>query len=211
MARFPDEVVVALHEAGITLGCLPVRIDDGDWRAALFYVVPPDAPCRAGAGRSTSGSGTTLGGAPFAVELELELHEHAAATVVELGIEIRTPAAPLKGSVLFLTGNSSAHFDALTLLATQPDLPLFIGDEHCRLIAAQRVPLGDGERRAFRTLLDQAVGRDAVIRLSGHYDPMAAFDDVLRLTAGSPPDASSGSPSGTRHGPPPGPPGHTAR
>ena len=191
--RFPDEVVVALHEAGVTLGCLPVRIDDGDWRAALFYVVPPDAPClvRRRAGRASDRGGdvaddaAALPGAPFAVALEADLHEHASATVVELGIEIRTPGTPLAGSVLFLTGHVSAHFDALTLLAAQPDLPLFIGDEYCRLLASQRVPLGDVERGVFRSLLDEAVGRDAVIRLSGRYDATKAFDEVLHAIGGT--------------------------
>ena len=221
--RFPDEVVVALHESGVTVGCLPVRIDDDDWRAALFYVVPPDAPCLVGPGRpyargaasvarrpdapagpgsvSSRGDGVRsndaaapapgdavpprppparLAGAPFAVALEADLHEHPSATVVELGIEIRTPGAPLVGSVLFLTGHASAHFDALTLLASQSDLPLFVGDEYCRVLARQRVPLGDAERGVFRSLLDEAVGRDAIIRLGGHYDARRAFDDVLR-------------------------------
>lgn len=174
--RFPDEVVVALHEAGVTLGCLPVRIDGDDWRAALFHVVPDKAECLS--------IDPTLSGAPFAVALEADLHEHENASVIELGIEIRTPGVPLAGSVLFLTGHVPAHFEALSLLASQPDLPLFIGDAYCRQLASQRIPLGDAERGVFRTLLDEAVGRDAVIRMTGRYDPHAAFDAVLRETVG---------------------------
>ena len=174
--RFPDEVVVALHEAGVTLGCLPVRIDDGDWRAALFLVVPEHAECLS--------IDPTLSGAPYAVVLDADLHEHASASVIELGIELRTPGVPLAGSVLFLSGHVPAHFETLSLLASQPDLPLFVGDAYCRQLASQRIPLGDAERGMLRTLLDEAVARDAVIRLTGRYDADAAFDDVLRLTAG---------------------------
>lgn len=175
--RFPDEVVVALHETGVTLGCLPVRIDGDEWRAALFHVVPEKAECLS--------IDPTLSGAPFAVELEADLHEHEHASVIELGIEVRTPGVPLSGSVLFLTGHVPAHFEALSLLASQPDLPLFIGDAYCRQLASQRIPLGDVERGVFRTLLDEAVGRDAVIRMTGRYDPHAAFDAVLAVTAGA--------------------------
>ena len=175
--RFPDEVVVALHEAGVTLGCLPVRIDGDDWRAALFHIVPDKAECLS--------IDPTLAGAPFAVALDADLHEHENASIVELGIEIRTPGVPLAGSVLFLTGHVPAHFEALSLLATQPDLPLFIGDAYCRQLASQRIPLGDVERGVFRTLLDEAVARDAVIRMTGRYDPHVAFDAVLRATAGT--------------------------
>lgn len=173
--RFPDDVIVALHDAGITLGCLPVRIDNADWTAALFLVLAPDAACLGADGK--------LGGGPFSVSLELDLHEHASATVIELLIDVATPGEPIGGSVLFLTGHASAHFDALMLLSSQPDLPLFIGDAYCRLLCSQRIPLGNGERAGFRTLLDEAVGRDAVIRMSGRYDASAAFDAVLSDTA----------------------------
>ena len=168
---------VALHEAGVTLGCLPVRIDDGDWRAALFHVVPEKAECLA--------IDPALAGAPYAVTLEAELHEHENGSVVELAIGIATPGVPLEGSVLFLTGHSAAHFETLKLLAAQPDLPLFVGDAYCNQLASWRVPLGDAERGAFRSLLEEAVGRDAVIRLSGRYDAGAAFDAVVRTTAGT--------------------------
>jgi len=172
--RFPDEVMVALHEAGVTLGCLPVRIDGDDWRAALFHVVPDRAECLS--------IDPTLSGAPFAVALEADLHEHENATVIELAIEIRTPGVPLAGSVLFLTGHVAAHFESVALLATQTDIPLFIGDAYCRQLASQRIPIGDAERAVFKALLDEAVGRDAVIRLTGRYDPAAAFDAVLGAT-----------------------------
>jgi len=150
--------------------CLPVRIDDDQWQAAVFYVLPPDSACLV--------NGKLLGG-PFAVELEADLHEHANGTVVELGLEINTPGEALRGVVLFLTGHSSAHFDALKMLSEQADIPLFLGDAHCQLLWQQRVPLQTAHRDGFKQLLDEAVGRDAFIRLSGHYDPDKAFAEVL--------------------------------
>ena len=164
--RFPDDVVVALHEAGVTLTCLPVRVDGGGWRAALFYVAPPDAPCLVG-GR--------LAGGPFAVGFEADLHEHESGTVFELGVEIATPVAPLAGTMLFVTGHASGHFEALRLLADQDEVVLHVGDEYCRTLWRQRVPLAEAHRAGLRALLDEAVGRDAVIRLTGRYDAEAAF------------------------------------
>jgi hypothetical protein len=43
----------------------------------------------------------------------------------------------------------------------------------------QRIPLSDAMRSGFRQLLDEATGRDALIRLSGHYDPEQVFTDVV--------------------------------
>lgn len=165
-ARFPDDVVVALHDSGVTVTCLPVQLDDGDWQAAFFYVVPLGSPAlEPGA----------LDSGPYAVQFEGDLFEHEKGTVLELDIEIRVPGEPLGGTLLFLTGHASAHFDALKLLGTQADVPLFIGDPYCRVISQQRVPLSDAHRSGFASLVDEAVRLDAVIRMSGHYDAEAAF------------------------------------
>ena len=173
--RFPDDVVVALHEAGLTLTCLPVRVDGGDWRAALFYVVPPGAPCLKG--------GRMLGG-PFAVGFEADLHEHESGTVLELGVEIRTPVEYLRGTMLFLTGHASGHFEALGLLADGEELVLHVGDEYCRTLWRQRVALPAAHRAGIRALVDEAVGRDAVIRLTGRYDAEAAFRGAFEAVHG---------------------------
>ena len=174
--RFPDDVVVALHEAQVTATCLPVRIDGGDWRAALFYVVAPDAPCLKG--------GRILGG-PFAVAFEADLHEHEAGTVFELGVEIRTPVRPLAATMLFLTGHASGHFEALRLLAGRDEVVLHLGDAHCRTLWRQRVPLPEAHRAGIRALLDEAVGRDAVIRMTGRYDAEAAFRGAFAAAHGA--------------------------
>lgn len=173
--------MVAMHEASVTATCLPVRLDDGDWQAAVFIVVPAAAACLSVA----EGGRTVLPGSPFAVQVEADLHEHEHGTVFELDLEIHTPAEPLAASLLFLTGHSSAHFEALTLLVEQAQVPLFLGDEYCRVLVQQRVPLGQAARTGLRALLDEAVRRDAVIRLTGRYDPDAAFADALSRRAGT--------------------------
>lgn len=166
--------MVALHDSGVTMTCLPVEFGDGHWQAALYYVLPPDAPCLA--------DGKPLRG-PFGVGLDADLHDHASATVIELSVEIAVPPEPLSGVILFLTGHSSAQFDTLSLLAEQADIPLFIGDPYCQILWQQRIPLEDAHRQVLREMLDEAVGRDALIRLSGHYDADRAFSDIAARRA----------------------------
>jgi len=170
LERFPDDVVVALHNANVTLSCIPVQIDHGEWTAALFFVVAPDASCL---------NKGQLAPGPFAVSFEADLHEHEKGNLVELSLEIGTEPDPCRGMVLFLTGHSSAHFDTLKLLTERDEALLFIGNEYCEVLWQQRVPLSDALRTGLRGLLDEAVGKDAVIRMTGHYDPDTAFAEVI--------------------------------
>lgn len=170
LQKFPDEVIVALHEAGITATCMPIQIDQGDWQAAFFYVLEPDAPCLRG--------GKLLGG-PFTVSLDADLHEHENGTMIEIGFEIITPIQPSHGVMLFLTGHTSTHFDALNLLSNQDDIPLFIGDQYCSTLWQQRVPVNEAFRLGMSGLINEAVTRDAVIRMTDRYDPDAVFADTL--------------------------------
>lgn len=168
--KFPDEVIVALHEAAITATCMPVRLDDADWQAAFFYVLAPDAACLT--------AGRLLGG-PFSVALDADLHEHENGSMIEIGFEIITPIEPCKGVLLFLTGHTSTHFDALKLLSNQNDIPLFIGDQFCNNLWQQRIPMNPAYQSGLSGLIDEAVARDAVIRMTGQYDPDAVFADTL--------------------------------
>lgn len=168
--KFPDEVIVALHEASITATCMPIQLDGGDWQAAFFYVLSPDAACL---------SGGKLRGGPFAVSMDADLHEHDNGTMIEIGIEIVTPIEPCNGIMLFLTGHTSTHFDALTLLSEQAEIPLFIGDQYCNTLWQQRVPLNEAFRLGMMALINEAVTRDAVIRMTDRYDPDAVFADTL--------------------------------
>lgn len=169
-AKFPDEVIVALHEANITATCMPIQLDGGDWQAAFFYVLAPDAPCLT--------NGKLLGG-PFAVALDADLHEHDNGTMIEIGVEIITPIEPCKGVMLFLTGHTSTHFDALNLLSEQSEIPLFIGDQFCSTVWQQRVPIDENFRLGITALIGEAVTRDAVIRMTDRYDPDAVFADTI--------------------------------
>jgi len=170
LEKFPDDVIVALHNANVTVSCVPVRIDEDAWQAAVFFVLPASAPCL--------GKGFLAPG-PFTVEFDADLHEHANGTLIEIGLDIATPVEHSRGTLLFITGHSSAQFDTLKLLTEQADLPLFIGDEYCNVLQQQRVPLSDAMRAGFRQLLDEAVGRDAVIRMTGHYEADKVFNDVV--------------------------------
>ena len=163
--------MVALHHANITVTCTPVQIDHGAWQAALFFVLPEDAACLR--------DGRLIGSGPFTVAFDADLHEHEKATVIELGIEIATPPQAQNGTLLFVTGHSSHHYDVLKLITEQAELPLFIGNAFCEVLSQQRVPLNDALRNGLSHLLDEAVRRDALIRMTGHYDPDTAFSDVL--------------------------------
>lgn len=168
--RFPDDVMVLLHNANITLSCVPVQLDNGQWQAAIFFVLPADAPCLK--------TGKLLGG-PYTVELDADLHEHEKGTLIEIGLEIITPIEPSRGTMLFITGHSPSHFESIKLISEQDQLPLFIGDEYCRVLYKQNIPVSKAMQKGFKQLLDEAVARDAVIRLTGHYDPDLVFTDVL--------------------------------
>jgi len=168
--KFPDDVMVAMHHANTTVSCIPVKIDGENWQAAVFFVLPASSPCL-GKGRLAPG--------PFAVEFDADLHEHANGSLIEIGIDIATPVERSRGTLLFITGHSTAHFEALKLLSTQADLPLFMGDEYCTILNQQRIVLSDAMRSGFKQLLDEAVARDSVIRMTGHYDPDVVFNDVV--------------------------------
>ncbi len=163
--------MVALHAANVTVTITPVQIDHGEWQAALFFVLAEDAACL--------NKGQLIGRGPFTVGFDADLHEHHNATVIELGVEIATPPESQNGTVLFITGHSSNHFDGLKLMTEQDDLPLFIADAYCNVLSQQRVPLNQALKAGLRGLLDEAVRRDALIRMTGHYDPDAAFTAVL--------------------------------
>ena len=168
--RFPEEVIVALHSAGVTVTCMPVQIEKSEWCAAFFYIVASNAPC------VQTGK---LAGGPFSVVFDADLHQHEHGTAIEIGLHITTPIEPLQGTVVFLTGHSATHFDAVKMLSSQDDIPVFFGDQYCTLLYQQRVPLGDEHRAGFSQLLNEAVNHDALIRLTGRYDADAVFADTL--------------------------------
>ncbi len=172
MAKFPDAVITAMHHAGTTVTCLPVRLDDQEWQSAIYFVLPETVDNDAlGASLEVHENLT--------VALDADIHEMDTATIISLGIELHIQASNgmLKpsGEVLFFTGHLSAHFENMKLLTTQQGIPLFIGDRYCELLHQQTVPLNDEHRAVLSELLSEAASRDALIRFRGQYDPDAAF------------------------------------
>jgi len=199
MQKFPDPVIVAMHHAGTTVTCMPVQYDeagvavapsttssssasnqggsvDAGWESAIFFVLPLSV-----ADRELKSLFPATG--LFPVGLEADLIEHESGTLIELGIEIDLGLAEKpSGIVLFLTGHLPSHFEAVQLLSKQESIGLFIGDVHCNLLHQQRIPLADGHRSAFDSMLQDSIRRDALIRMTGHYDPEAVFDSVAQKT-----------------------------
>ncbi len=57
-------------------------------------------------------------------------------------------------------------------------MPFYFADGNYNVIHSQQLGLGNAERGGYRSLLDDAVSHDALIRLSGKYDAVAALKEV---------------------------------
>ncbi len=193
MPKFPDAAIRAMHHAGTTVTCMPVVIDesgqalaaadtlaqsaqlaDAIWESAVFFVLPLSVTNKQLKKLFPSEK-------LFPVALEADLIEHDNGTLIELVVEIdlglkQNPS----GVLLFLTGHISSHYEAVQLLAKQDSIGLFIGDVHCNLLHQQKIPLADAHRSVFNEMLQEALRRDALIRMSGKYDAEAVFDSVAQ-------------------------------
>ena len=178
-----------MHNAATTVTCIPVSIDhdqsslnehegnglqdESSWESAIFFVLPLSV---------THSQVTSLFPASqlFPVAMEADLIEHENGTLIELAIEIDfgLPEKPA-GRIVFLTGHIPVHHEAVTLLGQQQSIGLFIGDVHCKLLHQQRIPLAAGHRQAFNDMLKDALKRDALIKMSGKYDPDKVFGSVV--------------------------------
>ena len=172
MKRFPRAVRDPMHAGGAAATCVPVQLDGGGWQAALFLqLAGPE--CKADR-RIIS---RTQGPLPVGVEADLIQAEHA--SVVTLRTEVYTRSDdPMVSEILMTPGAGSSHFEALKLLTTQPRLCWFFGDETYWLMHSQSHPLAPEQRLGFAELLDDAVGHDAVVRLTGRYDAAAALSSL---------------------------------
>lgn len=193
MQKFPDAVIRAMHHAGTTATCMPVVYDaagvsavrstddpesadaddtNGDgvnWESAVFLILPLDVTRKQLARLFPSEN-------LFPVAVEADLLEFEKATLIELIIDVDLGLKDkLSGRVLFVTGHLPAHYEAVQLLAEQQNIGLFIGDVHCNLLHQQRVPLAEPHRDVFRQMLQEALRRDALLRMTSQYDPEAAF------------------------------------
>ena len=172
MKRFPRVVREAMRQRGSTATCVPVHLDDSGWQAALFLqLAGPE--CKEDR-RIISRSGGPL---PVGIEADLIKADHA--SVVTLRAEIHTRMDdPMVSEILLTPGVGSSHFEALKLLTTQPRLCWFFGDEKYWLLHSQSHPLAPAQSAGFADLLEEAVGHDAVVRLTGRYDAGAALTDI---------------------------------
>lgn len=191
MAKFPDPVITAMHHAGTTVTCLPVKMSDespdaaltpsnasdssNGWAAAIFFVLPES--WEEAQIQQAFQPGTLL-----PVGMSADLIEHDTATLISLEVDVVLPEEKLSGEILFIPGHLEGHHETLRLLSSQVAIDLFIGDKFCELLHQQTVPLAREHREVFADLLKEATGRDALIRFRGQYDPQAAFDS--RIGAG---------------------------
>ena len=161
-----------MRQGGAAATCVPVRLDESGWQAALFLqLAGPE--CKADR-RIVS---RTEGPLPVGMEADLIKAEHA--SVVMLRAEVYTRADdPMVSEILMTPGMGDSHFEALKLLTAQPRLHWFFGDETYWLMHSQSHPLDSEQRSGFAELLDEAIGHDAVVRLTGRYDAGAALTSI---------------------------------
>lgn len=162
-----------MRSGGGAATCVPVQLGEEAWEAALFiHLAGPE--CR----RDRRILERTQRPLPVGIEADLIENEHAA--VVMLRLEVHTlPEDPLASEILLLPGGSTAHFDALKLLAAQRRLCWFFGDPDFRILHSQQHALGEEQRASFDDLLRDALRHDSLIRCTARYDAQAALSAVV--------------------------------
>ena len=161
-----------MHTGGAAATCVPVQLDGSGWQAALFLqLAGPE--CKADRRIISKSEG------PLPVGIEADLIKADNASVVTLRTEVHTRADdPMVSEILMTPGAGSSHFEALKLLTAQPLLYWFFGDETYWLMHSQCHPLASEQRSGFADLLDEAIGHDAVVRLTGRYDADTALTTI---------------------------------
>jgi len=169
MRRFPEPVREAMSTSGAAATCVPVQLEPEQWEAA-FFIQMAGAECKADRRIVKRARG------PLPVGLETDVIETEHAAVVVLRPEIHTtPGDPFTCEILLTPGEGGAHFEALKLLASQPRLCWFIGDQTHWLLHSQQHALDDEQHAGFEELLRDAVRHDSVIRMTQRYDAQAAL------------------------------------
>ena len=161
-----------MQAGGATATCVPVQLDGSGWQAALFLqLAGPE--CKADRRIISKSEG------PLPVGIEADVIKADNASVVTLRAEVYTRADdPMVSEILMTPGAGSSHFEALKLLTAQPRLYWFFGDETYWLMHSQCHPLASEQRSGFADLLDEAIGHDAVVRVTGRYDADAALTTI---------------------------------
>ena len=173
MQKFPDSIIRSMQQSGATTTCVSVSFSDQSFESAVFFELGGDECLYDRKVLSETKQ-------PFAVNLEAELIEHAQAGVVMLRFEVLTKAHdPLAGEVLIVPGLGDIQFDTLKNLGKQQQLRFYFSDENYQIIHSQQVLLSDHERRGFAQILEEVINHDALIRLTGKYDAMAALKEIV--------------------------------
>lgn len=161
-----------MRASGAAATCVPVRVDAGDWEAAIFFRV-------AGAECKADRRALRTARAALPIILETDLIPHANAAVAVLRIEVYTrPDDPLIGEILITPGAEPEQHRTLKLLTAQARLPFWFADADCRILYAPQIPFDADTRREFQTLLDDATQHDALTRVTGRYDAGIALAEV---------------------------------
>ena len=172
MKRFPRPVREAMEQGGSTATCVPVQLDESGWQAALFLqLAGPE--CKADR-RIISRSEGPL---PVGIEADLIKADHASVVTIRAEVHTRSDD-PMVSEILMTPGAGRSHFEALKLLCSQPRLCWFFGDEKYWMLHSQSHPLAPEQRAGFAELLEDAVGHDAIVRLTGRYDAAAALGAI---------------------------------
>ena len=161
-----------MHASGALATCVPVRLDSGAWQTAIFIRV---------LGEECGKDRVILSNTdrPVPVGFEGDVLKHESAAIILLRLEVHTISCdPLAAEILLAPGATAAHVEALRLLASQPSLSWFFGDDEFRVLYAQSHPLSAEQHAAFDDLLREAVAHDAMVRYTSRYDADAALSQI---------------------------------
>jgi len=174
MQRFPAAIRKAMQASGAAATCVPVQLDGEQWETAFFFHV-------AGPECKEDRRLMRKAGAPLQVGLESDLIETETGAVVLIRAEVYTRESdPFTCEILLTPGEGGAHFEALKLLGTQPQMRWFFGDQAFWIVHSQQLPLGDEQHTGFDGLLRDALKHDTMVRLTGRYDSQAALGEIVR-------------------------------
>ncbi|MGI9319133.1 MAG: hypothetical protein ACR2QW_17540 [bacterium] len=172
MERFPSTIIKSMGSSGAMTTCVPVEFDQSVWESTVFFELGGKECAE---DRKIMHASTRA----FPVTLEADLIECQTAAVVMLRFEIMTRRDnPLAGEVLIAPGVGNIQFETVENLTQQQSLRFFFSDEKYNVIHSQQIILHDQERLGYKGILDDAVSHDAMIRLTGRYDAVAALKEV---------------------------------
>jgi len=173
MDKFPLPVATGMRNNGAMTTCVPVQFDNGIWESAVFFDVGGKA-CKDDrqALRKTQ--------TPVPISVEADIINHTNASVIMLRFEVFTRANnPLIGEVLLTPGLGDIQFDTVKHFTEQRNIRWYFGDSAYSVIHSQQTPLHDHERTGYGELLQEAISHDALVRLTGKYDALAALNEIV--------------------------------